>query len=149
MGQVFSKFKKDFLDAAVQNKTSTRNQVTKLKENIEGYAKSLIPSSINNITRALEILEHACGDTMKVVMHRVDKLMTVGPWPPEGSKDCYTKQIKWLIRVQTYLQDIVDLAKTDDELADIIYNKEKLAQILKLFPTFIVDKLLKIPGYKE
>ena len=148
-GEDFFKFKKDFLDAAVQNKTSTKNQVTKLKENIRGYAKSLVPSSINNITRALEILEHACGDSMRVVMHRVDKLLSAGPWPPEGSRDCYTKQVKWLVRVQTYLQDIVDLANTDCELADIVYNREKLAQILKLFPTFIVDKLVRIPGYKE
>ena len=35
-GEDFFKFKKDFLDAAVQNKTSTKNQVTKLKENIRG-----------------------------------------------------------------------------------------------------------------
>ena len=130
----------------MQNKTSTKNQVTKLKENIRGYAKSLVPSSINNITRALEILEHACGDSMRVIMHRVDKLLSAGPWPTEGSKDCYTKQVKWLVRVQTYLQDIVDLANTDGELANIVYNREKLAQILKLFPTFIVDKLVRIPG---
>ena len=148
-GEDFFKFKKDFLDAAVQNKTSTKNQVTKLKENIRGYAKSLVPSSINSITRALEILEHACGDSMRVVMHRVDNLMSVGPWPPENSKDCYAKQVKWLVRVQTYLQEIVELANTEEELADIIFNREKVSQILRLFPTFIVDKLVKIPGYKE
>ena len=148
-GEDFFKFKKDFLDAAVQNKTSTKNQVTKLKENIEGYAKSLVPSSVDDITRAFEILEHACGDTMRVVKHRVEKLMSVGPWPPEGTKDCYSRQVKWLVKVQTLLQEIVDLANTEDELADVIYNKEKLAQILRVFPTFIVDKLVKLPGYKE
>ena len=54
-GEDFVKFKKDFLDAAVQNKTSTKNQVTKLKESIKGYAKSLVPTSISDITRALEM----------------------------------------------------------------------------------------------
>ena len=147
-GEDFFKFKKEFLEAAAENKTSTRNQVTKLKENLKGYAKNLVPNSINNITRALEILEHACGDPMRVVMHRVDKLMSVGPWPAEGTKDCYTKQVKWIVKVQTYLQEIMELANTQEELGDIIYNREKLAQILRLFPTFMIDKLVKIPGYK-
>ena len=43
----------------------------------------------------------------------------------------------------------IDLANTEQALADVIYNKEKLAQILRLFPTFMVDKLVKIEGYKE
>ena len=145
----FFKFKKDFLEAAAQNKTSARNQVAKLKENLRGYAKSLIPHSISSITRALEILEHACGDTMRVVMHRVDKLLNVGSWPSEGSKDCYSKQVKWVVQVQTLLEEIIELANSKEELADVIYNREKLAQILKLFPTFMVDKFVKIPGYKE
>ena len=148
-GEDFFKFKKDFLDAAKQNKTSTKNQINKLRENLRGYAKSLVPSSLTNITRGLEILEHACGDSMRVVTHRVDTLMKVGPWPAEGTKDCYTRQVKWIVKVQTLIQDILELANTEESLADIIYNKEKLSQILKLFPTFIVDKLAKIPGYKE
>ena len=78
---------------------------------------------------------------MKVVMHRVEKLINVGPWPTEGSSDCYSKQVKWVIKFQTYLQKIIDLADTNDELAAIIYNREKLAQILKLFPAFMEDKM--------
>ena len=83
---------------------------------------------------------------MKVVTYRVEKLMKVGPWPHEGTKDCYSKQVRWIVTVQTLLQDIVDLANTEDELVDIIYNREKLAQILRLFPTFMVDKLARIAG---
>ena len=119
-GEDFFKFKKDFLDAALQNKTSTKNQVAKLRENIKGYARSLIPDSISSIDRALQILEHACGDSMRVVMHRVDKLFNVGPWPPDGSKDCYTKQVRWVVKIQSLLQEIIDLANTKEELAAII-----------------------------
>ena len=86
---------------------------------------------------------------MKVVTHRVNNLLKVGPWPQEGSKECYSRQIKWIINVQTNLQEIIDLANAEEELGDIIYNREKLAQILKLFPSFIVDKVVKIPGYKK
>ena len=43
-GEDFFKFKKDFLDAAKQNRTSTRNQITKLRENLKGYAKTLVPT---------------------------------------------------------------------------------------------------------
>ena len=149
-GEDFFKFKKDFLlYAAKQNRTSTRNQITKLRENLRGYAKTLVPTSISDISKGLDILEHACGDSMKVVTHRVNNLLKVGPWPQEGSKECYSRQIKWIISVQTNLQEIIELANAEEELGDIIYNREKLAQILKLFPSFIVDKVVKMPGYKE
>jgi hypothetical protein len=59
------------------------------------------------------------------------------------------RQIKWIVNVQTHLQEIIDLANTEDGLSDIIYNKEKLAHIMKLFPSFLVDKLAKMPGYRE
>ena len=149
VGEDFFKFKRDFLDAAKQNKTSSKNQITKLRENIKGYAKSLVPASVTEIIKGLEILENACGDTLRVVNHRVENLMKVGPWPNEGTKDCYSKQVKWIIKVQALLQEIIDLANTEQDLGDVIYNREKLSQILKLFPTFMVDKLSKIPGYKE
>lgn len=86
---------------------------------------------------------------MRLVSHRVENLMKVGPWPQDTVKDSYSKQVKWIIKVQALLQEIIDLANTEQALADVIYNKEKLAQIIRLFPTFMVDKLVKIEGYKE
>ena len=148
-GEDYFKFKKEFLEASVQNKTSVHNQMNKLRENLRSYAKSLIPDSITSVTRAFEILEHACGDSIRVVMHRTEKLMTVGTWPAEGSKNCYANQVKWIIKVQTYLQELIDLAELNADLSAVIYNREKLSQFLKLFPTFIVDKLVKIPGYSK
>jgi hypothetical protein len=38
-GEDFFKFKKDFLDAANQNRTSSKNQITKLRENLKSGAK--------------------------------------------------------------------------------------------------------------
>ena len=140
---------KDLKDCFVVLYRVTKNQVSKLRENLRGYAKSLIPASITEITAALDILEKACGDRMQVVTHRVTNLFKVGPWPTEGSKDCYSMQIKWVVNVQTLLQEIIDLANTDTVLAGIIYNKEKVAQILKIFPPFIVDKLAKLSGFDE
>jgi hypothetical protein len=64
-GEDFFEFKKDFLNAAKQNRTSSKNQITKLRENLKAYSKSLGPSSITEINRGLEILEHACGDYMR------------------------------------------------------------------------------------
>ena len=149
IGDDFYKFKRDFTDAAKQNRTSVKNQIAKLRENLRGYAKSLVPVSISDIDKAMDILEKAWGDAIRVVNHRVDSLMKVGPWPMEGSKDCYSKQVKWIIRVQTLLQEIIDLANTQEQLADVIYNREKLSQILRLFPTFMVDKIVNIEGYKQ
>ena len=148
-GEDYFKFKRDFIDAAKQNRTSSKTQITKLRENIRGYAKSLVPASISDIKKGLEILENACGDTMRVVNHRVDNLMKVGAWPQDGLKECYSKQVKWIIKVQALLQEIIALANTDQDLADVIYNREKLSKILRLFPNFMVDKLAKIMGYKE
>ena len=103
-GEDFFKFKKDFEHAARQNRTSTRNQLSKLKENIRGFAKSLIPPTVTDIKRAFDILEKAFGDSMKVVNHRLDNLMKVGPWPVEGSRDCYSKQVIRIVKVQGLLR---------------------------------------------
>ena len=148
-GEDYFKFKRDFQHAAKQNKTSARNQLSKLKENLEGFAKSLIPATVTDIERSFTILEHAFGDSMKVVSHRIDDLMKVGSWPAEGIKDCYSKQVLWIVKVQSLLQEIVDLAESNEDLAALVYNREKLSQVLKLFPTFMVDKLTRIAGYKK
>ena len=90
-GEDFVKFKKDFIDACKQNRVSLNNQITKLRENLKGYTKSLIPVSLTDVDKALTVLERACGDSMRVVNHRLDNLMNLGPWPPDGKKDCYAK----------------------------------------------------------
>ena len=148
-GEDFYKFKKDFYDAAKANRTSLKNQTTKLRENLRGYAKSLVAASVTDVDKAFKILENACGDTMDVVNFRVNNLLKVGQWPAEGTRDCYTKQVRWLVKVQALIQEIIDLADTEEELAAVIYNREKLTQIMRLFPPFMVDKLGAIPGYKQ
>ena len=148
-GEDFFKFRREFYDAAKENKTSLKNQITKLRENLKGYARSLIAASITDITKAMEILEKACGDAMDVVNHRVNNLLKVGSWPQDGTRDCYTKQVRWIVKVQALIQEIIELADTEEELAAVIYNREKLTQILRLFPPFMVDKLGKLPGYKK
>ena len=52
------------------------------------------------------------------------------------------------MKFQSLLQGIIDLAETETSLGDVIYNKEKMGQILKLFK-FMVDKLVKMDGYKK
>ena len=148
-GEDYFKFKKDFLHAAKQNRTSARNQVSKLRENVKGYAKSLLPATVDTVEKGFSILEHAFGDSMRVVNHRLENLMKVGIWPAEGSKDCYAKQVLWIVKVQGLLQEIIDLAESEEELAAVVYNREKLSHVLKLFPTFMVDKLAKVAGYKK
>ena len=34
-------------------------------------------------------------------------------------------------------------------LVQVIYNRSQIANILKLFPMFMMDKLAELPGYKE
>ena len=149
VGEDFAKFKADFLDASKQNKTSLRNQLTKLKENLKGYAKSLIPATVSDLDKAWKILQAACGDPMRLVNHRVENLMNVGSWPQEGLKDCFSKQVKWIIKVQGLIQEIIDLANSSEELGAVIYNRHQVSNILKLFPVFMIDKMAEIPGYKE
>ena len=70
--------------------------------------------------------------------------MKVEAWPKDGNKDCYRRQVKWIVRVQVLPQEIIDFANTVQSLADVIYNKENLAHFLILFPTFMVDKLARV-----
>ena len=48
-GEDFIKFRKDFKDACKQNKTSLRSQISELRENLRGYAKSLVPMSQTDV----------------------------------------------------------------------------------------------------
>ena len=89
-------------------------------------------------------MEQAFGDTREVVNHRIHILMKFGPWPADGIKDCYSKQVLWIVTMQGLLQEIVDLAESNEDLAAVVYNREKVSQVLKLFPTFMVKKLLQL-----
>ena len=51
--------------------------------------------------------------------------------------------------MQGLLQEVVDLAESNEDLAAVVYNRKKVSQVLKLFPTFMVDKLARIVGYKK
>ena len=86
---------------------------------------------------------------MRVVNSRIETLLDVGSWPQDGIKDCYSQQVKWIVKVQGLLQDIIDFANPNDKLGAVIYNRHQLANILKLFPMFMLDELAEIPGYNE
>ena len=126
----FFKFKRDFINAAKQNRTVVNDQMTKVKENIKDYAKSLIPASKSKI--------------VVVNNNKVANLMKVEAWPQDGNKDCYRRQVKGVLRVRVLPQDIIDSTNTVQSLADVIYKKENLANFLRLFPTFMVDKLARV-----
>ena len=77
IGRFFFKFKRDFINAAKQNRTVVNDQMTKVKENIKDYAKSLIPASKSKI--------------VVVNNNKVANLMKVEAWPQDGNKDCYRR----------------------------------------------------------
>ena len=53
---------------------------------------------------------------LRVVNNRVENLMKVEAWPQDGKKDSYNRQVKGIVRVQTPLQENIDLANTDQSL---------------------------------
>ena len=70
--------------------------------------------------------------------------MKVEALPQDGTKDCYRRQVKWIVKVHALPQEIIDLAYTVQSHVDVLYNKENLALLLRLFPTFMVDKLARV-----
>ena len=44
------------------------------------------------------------------------------------------------------LKSIIDLGSKDEELNMLTFNKNTIADIVKMFPPIIMKKLIKIPG---
>ena len=140
----FVKFEKDLRDAFKRNRDQKADQAKKLKENLRGHAKSIIPAKNDDIEECFEILRKMFADPSKLTKSRKDKLLALGPYPRFGSKAAghVKQQVEWLLNVQLLLEDLFDLAEQNTDCHCEVYNTSTLRAIKNFFPAQIHSELL-------
>ena len=139
----FSKFRKEVEMGMKINRVRRYDQVSKLRECLRLDAKSLIPSTMINIDEAWKVLSKRYGDPGRVMAARKQKLRELGHFPPCGKDlESFKNQVQWLIRFETTLDDIMELANTNLDMEYEAYNGVMVNTIIKLFPVDLGDKLI-------
>ena len=79
------------------------------------------------------------------------ELSKLRPLPSkDGSGDGnYQKQVQWYLTLDGLLQDLVDLADRDEELADEVFRRSTLREVARMLPARLQVKLDKLPGKAE
>ena len=125
------------------NRVRKYDQVSKLRECLRLDAKELIPSTMDDIEEAWKILDKRYGDPSRVMAARKQKLRDLGKLPPCGKDhESLKNQVQWLIKLETTLSDIIELASSNLDMEYEAYNGKMIGTIMNLFPVNMVDKLV-------
>ena len=146
----FTLFREKVEKAFVQNRTTKADQLEKLRESLQGYAKKLIPeNSTQTIEQAWEILKKAYGDPERIMDFFLDALEKCGKFPIRDAKGGIKNQIEWLLKIETIIQKIEELGDRDTDLADVAFSKDTIRTIVNLFPYKDFDKMNNLPGRRK
>ena len=124
--QFSGKFSEDFLKFKDKmekdfraNKVVNVDQVDKLREQLSGFAKTLVPDNMRNIADAFQALSEQWGDPERVLDSRLRDLKKLGPLPDRvmNGQPNYQKQVQWFLTLDGILQDILELGARSDDLA--------------------------------
>ena len=143
----FAQFKKLLEKAFVQNRVTKSDKVDKLREVLRGHAKKLVPqSTVNDIDEAMEILNKAFGDPVRLMTYRKDSLLKLGFLPRENAKGGVKTQVEWYLEVESLLKNIIDLGKKSSELDREAFSGSSMNNIMRMFPSNLQRKLDECPG---
>ena len=147
VGEDFVTFRRKMEKAFISNRIATDDQVQKLRENLFGGAKLIVPEGMDDIDSAWEVLEAAFGGEDKVMQNRKDKLADLGSLPDAGVlKAGQSKRVTWCLELERLLADIVELGNRSDALAKEAFSKSTINLIIGLFPSDIRKDMIKAPG---
>ena len=103
-------------------------------------------SRVKDIDEAWAALDIAFGDPTRLLRSRMEKLFKLGMLPKENAKGGLKSQVEWYLEIEAMLKSIIDLGSKDEELDKLAFNKNTIGDIIKMFPSHIVRKLLKCTG---
>ena len=83
--ECFLKFKDKMERAFKSNRVPKVDQVDKLREQLSGFALSLVPDSVKDIEVAFKSLEDQWGDPDRLLNSRVNELKKLGNMPGRDS----------------------------------------------------------------
>ena len=149
--ECFIKFREKMERALKVNRVPKVDQVDKLRENLSGLALTLVPDSVKDIDVAFQALHDQWGDSERVLNSRLKELSKLGPLPSKDGSGGgnYQKQVQWYLTLDGLLQDLVDLADRDEELADEVFRRSTLREVARMLPARLQVKLYKLPGKKR
>jgi hypothetical protein len=124
----FTRFKKEVEKAFLINRVTRSDQAAKLRECLSGHAKSIVPSSMEDIADAWVVLNIAFGD------------------PAGRGSSPIKKQVEWLLSLEISLQDIVELGNRSSDMDREAFSGGTLSKILSLFPLNIQAELTICKG---
>ena len=139
----FFKFEEELKKAFKKNQVQQGEQAKKLKENLKGLAKRILPSTNDNIDDCLQILRNMFADTANLTKARKSELLGLGPYPKHGSKapGHVRQQVEWLLKVELLMKDLFDLAAKDTNCYNEVYNMSMLHSVKNFFPLTIHSEL--------
>ena len=144
----FHKFETKLRSALKTNMVPRAELVKKLKENLTGTPRDIIPDTLHDLERALKILRDMYGDSARLVDGFKKKLAMMGPLPhPESlipSK--VTTKVTWLLELELSLKELLELAKLNQDNNAEIYNNTTIRAVKKLFPLEIHKELNEYHG---
>merc|ERR1712155_317062 len=82
----YLKFKADMLDALKHNRVPKTKLVEKLRENLSGDPLDIIPKTMTDLDKALELLRPMYGNSSRLVKAKREKLKAMGAMPKPESK---------------------------------------------------------------
>ena len=106
IGEDFVKFRKDITNALKVNRVRADDQVSKLRDNLDGDPLSLVPKTLTRLEDAFEILAPIYGDAVRLMDSKKETIEALGPFPEAEDEDFATasevrEQIQWLIQFET------------------------------------------------
>ena len=129
----FSKFKEDMEKGFKTNRITRDEQIIKLRECLEGYARKLVPNSnVIEIKEAWRILKQAFGNPIKIINQRKKALMKLGMKSRNTSN--LSTEIAWYIDMTTFLREIIDLGIKNPDYSELIFSHQFAVDIRQLFP---------------
>ena len=148
-GESYFRFKEKFLKTARQNMTSKSDQFTKLRENLKDFPLTLVPESLDDISKAFDRLADTFGDPQKLANFELKKLEKVSMIPncDDGSYTlCTRAQAEWLLGLETVIAELVKMANDDDADIDLtrsVFGPQTTSIILGKFPPVLKQRLVR------
>ena len=150
-GEDFIKFRKEFTNALKVNRVRADDQVSKLRDNLDGDPLSLVPETLTRLEDAFEILAPIYGDAVRLMDSKKETIEALGPFPEAEDEDFATAgelrdQIQWLIQFKTNVADLYELAAVSDQVDRDVFNLTTYRDLLRSFNLEVLKKLSQSGG---
>ena len=116
--------------------------MSKLREYLSGEAKDLVPHSISScVTDALNVLDKAYGNPLRLFRYRREHFFSLGKQPKETDRGGVTVMVKWLRDIGVSMEGLLTLADKDSTCAKALFNAEEMSKFLDVFEGRALKKL--------